>query len=135
MENILELQSVSKTFPKSDFTLENVTFSLPYGAILGFVGENGAGKTTTIGCILNTMIKDSGTIKLFGKEMLDEDTDMREKIGVVYDGDNFPAYWTAMQLSRIMAGLYTQWDSPLFQKYLEDFHLPANQKSNTILKE
>ena len=43
MENILELQQVSKTFPKSNFTLENVTFSLPYGAILGFVGENGAG--------------------------------------------------------------------------------------------
>ena len=71
MENILELQGVSKTFPRSDFTLENVTFSLPYGAILGFVGENGAGKTTTIGCILNTITKDSGTIKLFGKEMLD----------------------------------------------------------------
>ena len=44
MENILELQHVSKTFPKSNFTLEDVTFSLPYGAILGFVGENGAGK-------------------------------------------------------------------------------------------
>ena len=39
MENILELQHVSKTFPKSNFTLEDVTFSLPYGAIMGFVGE------------------------------------------------------------------------------------------------
>ena len=74
MENILELQQVSKTFPKSNFTLKNVTFSLPYGAILGFVGENGAGKTTTIGCILNTITKDSGTVKLFGQEMLDADT-------------------------------------------------------------
>lgn len=128
MENILELQQVSKTFPKSDFALENVTFSLPYGAIMGFVGENGAGKTTTIGCILNTVTKDSGTIKLFGKEMSDADTDMREKIGVVYDGDNFPAYWSAMQLSEVMEGLYTQWDKALFQKYLEDFQLPEKQK-------
>ena len=128
MENILELQQVSKTFPKSNFTLENVTFSLPYGAILGFVGENGAGKTTTIGCILNTITKDSGTVKLFGQEMLDADTSLREKIGVVYDGDNFPAYWTAKQLSKVMEGLYTQWDNSLFQKYLEDFHLSAKQK-------
>ena len=128
MENILELQQVSKTFSKSDFTLDHVTFSLPYGSILGFVGENGAGKTTTIGCILNTVIKDSGTVKLFGKEMLDADTDMREKIGVVYDGDNFPPYWTAKQLSKVMAGLYTRWDHSLFQKYLEDFHLPPGQK-------
>ena len=59
MENILELQQVSKTYPKSDFVLDNVTFSLPYGAVLGFVGENGAGKTTTISCILNTIKKDS----------------------------------------------------------------------------
>ncbi len=128
MDNILELQQVSKTFPKSDFTLENLTFSLPYGAILGFVGENGAGKTTTIGCILNTMKKDSGTVKLFGKEMSDADTDMREKIGVVYDGDNFPAYWTAAKLAKIMSGFYKQWDNTLFQKYLSDFKLPVNQK-------
>lgn len=128
MEHILELQQVSKMFPKSNFALENMTFSIPYGSILGFVGENGAGKTTTIGCILNTIAKDSGTIKLFGKEMSDADTDMREKIGVVYDGDNFPSYWTAKQLSKVMAGLYSQWDHSLFQRYLEAFHLPENQK-------
>ena len=60
--------------------------------------------------------------------MLDADTSLREKIGVVYDGDNFPAYWTAKQLSDVMEGLYTQWDNSLFQKYLEDFHLPMKQK-------
>lgn len=60
--------------------------------------------------------------------MLDEDTSLRERIGVVYDGDNFPTYWTAKQLSKIMKGFYTQWDSSLFQKYLEDFHLPTNQE-------
>ena len=128
MENILELQQVSKTFSKSKFSLENVSFNLPYGAIMGFVGENGAGKTTTIGCILNTIKKDSGKIKLFGQEMSDADTDMREKIGVVYDGDNFPTYWTATQLAKVMAGFYKQWDNILFLKYLEEYKLPANQK-------
>ncbi|MDE6737604.1 MAG: ABC transporter ATP-binding protein [Lachnospiraceae bacterium] len=128
MENILELQQVSKTFPKSNFTLDNVSFSLPYGAILGFVGENGAGKTTTIGCILNTITKDGGRVKLFGKEMLDADTDIREKIGVVYDGDNFPGHWSAEQLSKVMQGLYTKWDDELFRKYLEEFQLPPKQR-------
>ncbi len=128
MENILELQQICKSFPKSNFILDKLSFSLPYGAILGFVGENGAGKTTTIGCILNTVRKDSGMVKLFGKEMRDVDTDIREKIGVVYDGDNFPGFWTAKQLAQVMEGIYTQWDNALFQKYLEDFHLPVNQK-------
>ena len=128
MENILELQEVSKAYPKSNFTLDKLSFSLPYGSILGFVGENGAGKTTTIGCILNTVKKDSGIIKLFGEEMQDDDIDIREKIGVVYDGDNFPGFWTAKQLSGVMSGIYTQWDNALFQKYLEDFHLSPKQK-------
>jgi ABC-2 type transport system ATP-binding protein len=127
MENILELQQICKS-PKSNFILDKLSFSLPYGSILGFVGENGAGKTTTIGCILNTVRKDSGMVKLFGKEMRDTDTDIREKIGVVYDGDNFPGFWSAKQLSQVMEGIYTQWDNALFQKYLENFHLPVKQK-------
>mgnify|MGYP001086810598 FL=1 len=128
MENILELQQVSKSFQKSGFLLDQITFSLPYGSILGFVAENGAGKTTTIGCILNTIRKDHGKITLFGREMADADTDIREKIGVVYDGDNFPSYWTAKQLSQIMAGLYKNWDNALFEKYTDEFALPSGQK-------
>lgn len=128
MENILELKEVCKRFPKSGFGLDKISFSVPYGAIMGFVGENGAGKTTTIGCILNTVSMDSGTVKLFGKEMRDGDTDIKEKIGVVYDGDNFPGYLSAEELSGIMGGLYKNWDNLLFQKYLRDFGLPARQK-------
>lgn len=128
MENILELQKVCKTFPTSGFALDKISFSVPCGTIMGFVGENGAGKTTTIGCILNTVSKDSGMIKLFGKEMQDSDTNTKEKIGVVYDGDNFPGYLSAEELSKIMQGVYTNWDNLLFQKYVRDFNLAATQK-------
>ncbi len=128
MENILELCQVSKSFSKSGFRLMDVTFSLPYGAIMGFVGENGAGKTTTIGCILNTVRKDGGTVKLFGREMQDGDLDIREKIGVVYDGGNFPSYWSPKQLSQVMEGLYQGWDQEVFSKYLSDFQLPVGRK-------
>ncbi len=128
MEYILELEQVTKTFPKSGFTLDSLSFSLPCGAIMGFVGENGAGKTTAIGCILNTLKKDGGTVRLFGREMSDQDTDLREGIGVVYDGENFPGYWTAARLSQIMKGLYTRWDDALFQHYTDRFRLPKAQK-------
>lgn len=126
MEHILELHEVSKTFP--NFHLDQVSFSLPYGAIMGFVGENGAGKTTTIGCILNTISKDSGTIELLGQTMTDDDTELREKIGVVYDGENFPNYLSAEQLAKIMRGMYPNWDDTLFESYLQQFGLPAKQK-------
>ena len=95
---------------------------------MGFVGENGAGKTTTIGCVLNTLFRNSGVVRLFGKEMTDDDIELRENIGVVYDGNNFPDYLTAGQLSDIMQGVYQKWDNALFQKYLNTFHLNKSQK-------
>ena len=96
--------------------------------MIGLVGENGAGKTTTIGCILNTIAQYSGSIKLFGKEMRDSDTDIRERIAVVYDGANFPSYLNANQVSDIMAGVYRHWDKKLFRHYLEKFKLTPTQK-------
>lgn len=56
MENILELKQVCKTFQKSNFVLDKMSFCVPCGSIMGFVGENGSGKTTTIGCIVNRTI-------------------------------------------------------------------------------
>lgn len=93
---------------------------------MGFVGENGAGKITTIGCILGTLFKDGGIIKIFGKEMSNEDIKLREDIGVVFDGENFPGYLTAKQLAAIMRGIYANWDDSLFKKYLDDFALKTN---------
>lgn len=131
MDHILELQEVSKAYRRSDFKLDKVSFRLPYGAIMGFVGENGAGKTTTIDCILNTIRKDEGNILLFGKEMRDEDKELRENIGVVYDGDNFSGYLNPAQLSDIMGGLYKQWDNGVFLDYLKRFRLPEKKKIKT----
>lgn len=131
MEHILELSGVSKAYTKSNFALDDVSFALPYGAVMGLVGANGAGKTTTIGCILNTIRKDGGAIRLFGREMRDEDTAMREDIGVVYDGDNFPLYLDAVKLEDIMQGVYKQWDHKVFTGYLERFGLEPKQKIET----
>jgi ABC-2 type transport system ATP-binding protein len=125
---ILEVQGLVKKYPNSDFRLNEVSFSLPNGAIMGFVGENGAGKTTTIGCILNTLIKDSGTIKIFGKEMSDSSTDLRNEIGAVYDSNPFPEYLTAQKISSGMRDIYSNWDNNLFNEYLNKFKLPDNKK-------
>ena len=83
MNYALKLDNVCKTYETSDFLLDNVSFEVPMGSVMGFVGENGAGKTTTIGCILNTLFRNSGSIQIFEKEMKDEDTVLRNDIGVV----------------------------------------------------
>lgn len=134
MGNILELKNVTKGYDESGFALDDISFVLPCGSIMGYVGENGAGKTTTIGCILNTLLKDSGTIHLFGKEMNDKDTLIREDIGVVYDGDNFPGYLNAERLANVLRELYTNWDDVLFQEQLAKFKLNVKQKIKTYSK-
>ncbi|RCX06900.1 ABC-2 type transport system ATP-binding protein [Anaerobacterium chartisolvens] len=134
MDYILKLDGVSKKFSESNFALNDISFALPYGSIMGYIGENGAGKTTTIGCILNTIIQDCGTITIFGKEMNDSEIMLRQDIGVVYDGDNFPTYLTAEKLANVMRGLYKNWDDSLYQKYLANFKLNPKQKVKTYSK-
>ncbi|MBM6827479.1 ABC transporter ATP-binding protein [Mordavella massiliensis] len=134
MNYALKLNNVTKTYKGSDFSLNKVSFALPSGSVMGFVGENGAGKTTTIGCILRTLFKDSGTIEILGTEMTDDNVEIRENIGVVYDGDNFPGYLSAEQLSNIMSGIFKHWDDTLFQNYIKSFRLSKKQKIKTYSK-
>lgn len=128
MTYALNLNNVSKKYKNSNFYLDNISFSVPSGSIMGFVGENGAGKTTTIGCILNTLSIDSGSIQILGKEINNTNTKLKEEIGIVYDGDNFPSYLSAGQISNIMSGIYTKWDESLFQSFLNRFKLNEKQK-------
>jgi len=128
MSAILEVNGLMKKYKNSDFYLNDVSFSIPSGTIMGFIGENGAGKSTTIGCILNTLIKDSGTIKIFGKEMNDDSIDIRDDIGVVYDTNSFPTHLNAAKISSVMRHIFSKWDNDLFTDYLKKFKIPEKQK-------
>lgn len=134
MDYALQLQNVTKSFKHSDFLLDHISFALPKGAIMGFVGENGAGKTTTIGCIMNTLRIDSGSIQVLGQTLNGQNPLLSEQIGIVYDGDNFPSYLTANQLEHILQGIYSAWDPSLFQKFLERFELNRTLKISKYSK-
>lgn len=128
MNSTLILKNVNKKYETSNFAIKDISFSIPEGSIVGFIGENGAGKSTTMNCILNVIRRDSGTIEIFGREMTDEDIDIRENIGVVYDSNNFPEYLTAKQLADILGRVYSKWDDFCFEQFLRRFGLPESQK-------
>lgn len=128
MNYSLEIENLSKTYPHSDFYLDNVSFSIPEGCIMGFVGENGAGKTTTISIILNTIKKDSGTVKVLGQEMDDNNTDVREDIGVVFDAINFSSALTPKKLSNVMAKVYKNWNQKFFIAITRKLDIPLDKK-------
>jgi len=132
MENILEVNNLSKKY--EDFELKNVSFTLPKGMIMGFIGENGAGKTTTIKAILDIIKDYQGSIKIFGTNPKKEEKNQTEEIGAVLDDMFFPEVLTPNDINAIMKDIYKNWDSTLYFKYLDDFSLPKKQQIKTLSK-
>ena len=126
MEHALELHNVVKHY--DDFTLDQVTLTLPRGCVMGFIGENGAGKTTVIKAILNLIAIDSGEIRLFGENAQHLPRSLKEKIGYVPDECCFPAPLTVESLGNAMARFYTSWEQGAFQHYLRTFHIDPKKK-------
>lgn len=124
--NALELSGVCKAY--GDFRLEQVSFTLPSGSIMGFIGENGAGKTTTLKAILNLIHLDSGSIRILGKDSVREGEAVRAEVGVVFD--ELPLYraMKARDLSPILGNIYPHWDTALYEEYLRRFSLPRDKR-------
>ena len=114
MNNILEVKNLSKKY--NDFELKNVSFELPKGMILGFIGENGAGKTTTIKSILNIVNDYTGEINVFGMNNRKNDKAIKEDIGIVLDDMFFPEILNPKDINSIMKDIYATWDSKLYFK-------------------
>lgn len=125
---ILEVEQLNKQYRDSAFALTDVSFSVPYGSIVGFIGENGAGKSTTMGSILGTLRKDTGSIQIFGEEMDSDNKNMKENIGVVFDDIHLSGGLTVNKLGKVFQNIYQQWDQKTFEAYTTLFSLPKNQK-------
>ena len=76
MENCIEIKNLCKKY--EEFTLNNISFSVKSGCVMGFIGENGAGKTTTLKSILNLIKKDSGSIKIFGLDNVENEEEIKK---------------------------------------------------------
>lgn len=126
MEAILKVENVCKKYPS--FSLDNIGFELPKGCIMGFIGENGAGKSTTIKLILNLIRKDSGQIKIMGKDSTELSKDVREHIGFVLDEANFSHELNCRDINTIMKHLYKTWDSQKFMQKMSEYHIPETKK-------
>lgn len=99
----LDITGLTKRY--RDFTLDNVAFSVPYGVVVGFIGENGAGKSTTLKAILG-LVKRCGNNIHFGIQEQDIDFATRNKVGVVFDGNNLPEKLTPKQLGAFLSNIY-----------------------------
>lgn len=137
-ENIARVYEASKTCEAvsvrgltkhfKGFSLDNVTFSVPRGSVVGFIGENGAGKSTTIKAILGLVGPDAGNISLFGKAADLQTKEDKNKIGAVLGESCLPENLNLKDIDAVMKRIFLHWDSAAFLRYAEKFSLPMNKK-------
>jgi len=125
MDNILDVDRVSKKY--NHFTLEDISFQLPKGYIMGLVGPNGAGKTTIIKAVVNAINIDGGAIKIFGLDAKTDEIKIKEELGYIADEIYFLETWTAKDVNLLMKHLYPSWDSRKFTSFLSKYGLPMDK--------
>lgn len=123
--NALELKKVRKNY--GDFVLDDVSFQLPRGYIMGLIGPNVAGKTTIIRLIMNLIRRESGEIRCFEKDNLIDEVDIKSRIGFVYENPGFYDHLNLKAIRKIVAPFYPTWDEGLFQDLTERFELPMRK--------
>lgn len=129
MSYALKLKNVTKKY--ENFTLHNISLTLPRGCIMGFIGENGAGKSTTIKLILNLINRDSGEIDVLDVPAEIFSAERNATIGVVMDECNIPDMLNVYQVNQIMQKIYPNWENDTFFSFIKRFELPEKAKIKT----
>lgn len=118
MENVIEVKNLTK-FYKKNKAIDDLSFEVRKGEILGFLGPNGSGKSTTINCILSLLNFSKGSINIFGKEMKPNAYDLKRKIGVVFQDVSVFYELTVYDNIDYFCGLYIN-DKTKRTKYVEE---------------
>lgn len=132
MNNAIEIRGLCKHY--KDFSLQDVSFNVPGGCIMGFIGENGAGKTTTLKSVLGLLHTDGGTISVLGRDPVAERAAVGREIGVVLDGSFFSPVMRTGDIDATMAHLHPDWDKELFASYCKRFALPGGKPYKAFSK-
>lgn len=121
MDTILHVEGLCKAYPK--FKLEDVSFRLERGSIMGLIGRNGAGKSTTLKAILNLIHSDAGTIEYFGRKLADHEGEIKQRIGYAGGAVDYYKKKKISAFAAITKRFYPNWDEEAYRKYLALFQL------------
>ncbi len=116
--NVIEVKNLTKEY-KELKAVDNLSFEVYKGEILGLLGPNGSGKSTTINCLLSLLNYSNGSIKIFGEEMTPTSYDLKSKIGVVFQDVAVFDELTVYENIDYFCGLYI-YDNQKRKQYVED---------------
>ena len=128
--NLLEVQGLRKTYPA--FRLEDVSFSVLEGAVMGLIGRNGAGKSTTLKSILGLVHPDAGRVEMFGREFSENERYIKENIGVVLGGIDFYPKKKVRTITDVTRRFYSNWQEEKYRHYLDLFAIDENKRVDQL---
>jgi ABC-2 type transport system ATP-binding protein len=123
--NILEVEHLSKAF--QEFQLKDISFTLKYGTIMGFIGRNGAGKTTTMKSIINLYHPDQGTVKIFGKDFYQNELDCKQDIAFLLAGVDYFQTKKIGTITKVTRRFYRNFSNEKYSYYLKLFNLDESK--------
>jgi len=118
MENVIEVKKLTKEY-KTLKAIDDLSFVVKKGEILGLLGPNGSGKSTTINCILSLLNFQKGSIKIFGEEMEPDAYDIKKLLGVVFQEVAVFDELTVYENIDYFCGLYIE-NKDTREKYIEE---------------
>lgn len=133
MNDAIEVKNLTKGYA-GGFCMKELNLNIPKGCIVGLIGENGAGKTTFIKTVLGIIKADYGEVKIFGKDIKEQEKMIKEDIGVVLDDMFFPELLTPAQIHSVMKDTFHNWDGTAFEEYVKTFGLSMGQKIKEMSK-
>ena len=123
---MLKVQNLSKRYDR--FFLDNVSFELDEGYIMGFIGSNGAGKTTTLKGMLNIIHPDGGHVEIFGKDRDGNEKEIKQAIAFSTGGSDYYMKKKIKNVSDVVSRFYKHWDEEAYTGYLKRFDIDPAKK-------
>ena len=130
---VVVVKDLSRRFG-AKLALDNVSFQIPAGSVVGLVGENGAGKTTLIKHILGLLKPQAGSVSVFGLDPIAEPVKVLSQIGYLSEDPDLPGWMRIHELIRYVAAFYQTWDSSYAESLRVQFALDPMAKVKTLSK-
>ena len=130
MTKILQVEGLCKEYPK--FKLQDVSFSIEAGSIMGLIGRNGAGKTTTIKSILNLVHPSKGEIIYFGMNLFADEAEIKQRIGYAGGAVDYYKKKKISQIIKVTKTFYPSWDDASYERYMKLFLLDEDKSPSEL---
>lgn len=128
--SFLSVENLTKRYER--FTLDQISFALEQGYIMGFIGRNGAGKTTTLKSMLGLVHPDGGRVEMFDHDFFANERLCKQSVGAAFGGVDYYSRSKLADIASVTRRFYDGWDEATFRAYLDRFELDQNKRIHQL---